>query len=86
LNQVINCFAFGDVGNGGIQQCSATNSTAWHNPGTGSGTISPQSVYKQMNEKYSAIYKQEVLYPTVWGTIPVWGCVAQKVIVNNSVN
>jgi len=75
LNQVINCFAFGDVGNGGTQVCTATNSTAWHNPGTGSGTISPQSVYNQMGTKYDATYRQEILYPTIWSTSKVYGCV-----------
>lgn len=76
LNQVLNCFAFGDVGNGGTQVCTGTNSTAWQNPGTGSGTISPQSVYDQMGTKYSATYRQEILYPTIWGTQSVSGCVA----------
>lgn len=76
LNQVLNCFAFGDVGNGGTQICTATNSTAWKNPGPGSGTISPQSVYDQIGTKYSATYVQEVLHPTVWATQTIYGCVA----------
>jgi hypothetical protein len=75
LNQIINCFAFGDVGNGGTQRCTATNSTAWKNPGTGAGTISPESVYKQMGTLYAATYKKEVLNPTVWGTGSTYGCV-----------
>lgn len=74
LNQVINCFAFGDRPNG-EEYCSATNSIAWQNPGAGSGTISPDSVYNQMGTKYSATYQQEVLYPTVWTTVGVLGCI-----------
>jgi hypothetical protein len=73
LNQVLNCFAFG--GFAGSEMCEATTSTAWQSPGTGSGTISPQSVYNQMGTKYSATYQQEDLYPTVWSTKSTYGCV-----------